>query len=48
LFRTNKHTIYTIEQKKLALSGDDDKRHILDDGINTLAWGHYKLIKNNS
>jgi hypothetical protein len=35
--------VYTIYQKKIALSNFDDKRYILDDGINTLAFGHYKI-----
>jgi hypothetical protein len=43
LFRTNKHDIYTVEQNKKALSAHDDKRYILENGINTLAWGHYKI-----
>jgi hypothetical protein len=29
----------------LALSASDGKRYILDDGVNTLAWGHYKINK---
>ena len=43
LFRTQQHEIFTVEQNKKALSADDDKRHILDNGINSLAWGHYKI-----
>ena len=27
---------------KVALSGDDDKRIILEDGIHTIALGHFK------
>ncbi|KAL4101236.1 hypothetical protein QTP88_021256 [Uroleucon formosanum] len=42
LFRTKKHYIFTVEQNKKALSVYDDKRFILDNGIDTLAWGHYK------
>ncbi|KAL4148739.1 hypothetical protein QTP88_002907 [Uroleucon formosanum] len=42
LFRTKKHDIFTVEQNKKALSVYDDKRFILDNGIDTLAWGHYK------
>ncbi|VVC40977.1 Hypothetical protein CINCED_3A012511 [Cinara cedri] len=41
IFRTDKHEIYTVEQNKKALSAYDDKRYILENGINTLAWGHY-------
>jgi len=33
---------YTEEVNKVALSADDDKRVILEDGIHTLAYGHYK------
>jgi hypothetical protein len=43
LFRTNHHNVYTIEQNKLALSAYDNKRLILEDGINTLAWGNHKI-----
>ncbi|CAI6372703.1 unnamed protein product [Macrosiphum euphorbiae] len=42
LFRTKKHDIFTVEQNKKALSVYDDKRFILENGIDTLAWGHYK------
>ena len=42
-FQTDRHQIYTTEVNKVALSGDDDKRVIQDNGINTLAYGHYKL-----
>ncbi len=33
--------VYTIHQKKVALSNFDDKRYILDDGYTTLAHGYY-------
>ena len=42
LFRTKNHDIYTVEQNKEALSTFDDKQFILEDGVNTLAWGHYR------
>ena len=38
--------MYTYESNKIFLSFDDDKRYILDDGINTLPYGHKDIIKN--
>src|SRR6218665_2757298 len=35
--------IYTEQVNKVALSTDNDKRVILQDGIHTLAYGHYSL-----
>ena len=46
IIRSYEHEVYTEVVNKIALSSIDDKRYILDDGIHTLAWGHYK-IKNN-
>ena len=43
VIRSYDHEIYTEEVNKVALSADDDKRFILEDGIHTLAWGHYKI-----
>jgi len=43
VIRSYHHDIYTEELNKIALSADDDKRIILNDGIHTLAYGHYKL-----
>ncbi|GBM54161.1 hypothetical protein AVEN_195153-1 [Araneus ventricosus] len=45
LIRSTKHEIHSIQVNKIALSGKDDKRHILEDGVHTLALGHY-AIKN--
>lgn len=42
-FRSKLHQVYTISQEKVALSGNDNKRYILDDNIHTLPWGHYKI-----
>ncbi|XP_017483952.1 PREDICTED: uncharacterized protein LOC108372710 [Rhagoletis zephyria] len=42
-FRSKIHEIYTIEFNKVVLSNIDDKRFVLDDNINTLGWGHYKI-----
>jgi hypothetical protein len=38
------HNVFTTEINKVALSSFDDKRWVLDDGIHTLAHGHYKII----
>jgi hypothetical protein len=40
VFRSRDHDIYTEEVNKIALSANDDKRVILDDGITTLAIGY--------
>lgn len=36
------HDIYTEEMNKVALDCSDDKRIVLDDKINTLAYGNFK------
>ena len=46
VIRSYKHEVYIEEVNKVALCSDDDKRYILEDGINTLAWGHYKIPQN--
>ena len=43
VLRSYNHTIYTETVNKVALSPFDDKRYILEDNINTLAWGHHKI-----
>ena len=43
ILRSYDHEVYTEEVNKVALSALDDKRYILNDGIHTLAWGHYKI-----
>ena len=47
VIRSYKHDIYTEEVNKIALSSDDDKRVIQEDGVHTLAYGHWKLDKNS-
>jgi hypothetical protein len=42
VIRSHLHDVYTEELNKVALSADDDKRIIMDDGIHTLAHGHHK------
>ena len=41
--RSKNHILNTYEVNKIGLSCFDDKRYILDDGITTLAYGHYKI-----
>ena len=41
--RSYDHEVFTEKINKIALSPFDDKRYILENGINTLAWGHYKI-----
>ncbi len=38
-FRTSNHKLYTIVNNKISLSPYDDKRYILDDGINSVPYG---------
>lgn len=45
LFRTDRHEIYTVKLNKTTLSAYDDKRYILEDGIQTLAHGHWRCQK---
>jgi len=42
VIRSHLHEVYAEEVNKIALSADDDKRIIQEDGIHTLAHGHYK------
>ena len=43
IIRSYEHTLYTEEVNKIALSAADDKRYLLKDIYDTLAWGHYKI-----
>ena len=43
VIRSHCHEIYTEEINKIALSSDDDKRDIMADEIQTLAYGHTNL-----
>ena len=38
------HSVGTYDINKISLSCFDDKRYILDDGINTLAYGHEDIV----
>jgi hypothetical protein len=41
--RSISHSIGSYEINKISLSCFDDKRFLLDDGINSYAYGHYKI-----
>ncbi|XP_051162409.1 uncharacterized protein LOC127282278 [Leptopilina boulardi] len=43
LIRSRLHNVETIRQTKLALSPYDDKRCLLPNTTDTLAWGHYRI-----
>ena len=43
IIRSYEHVVYTEEINKVALSAADDKRYLLKDSYDTLAWGHYKI-----
>ncbi len=42
--RSKRHQLMTIRINKIGLSCYDNKRWVLDDNINTLAYGHYKTL----
>jgi len=41
LIQSKNHFVYSKSVNKFALSANDDKRIIMHDGINTIAYGHY-------
>ncbi|WAQ99041.1 hypothetical protein MAR_023414 [Mya arenaria] len=43
VIRSRGHQIFTEEVNKIALSANDDKRVIQEDGVHTLAYGHWRL-----
>ena len=46
VIRSHRHELFTEEINKIALSANDDKRVILEDGIHTLAHGHWRADPN--
>ena len=43
VIRSHRHELFTEEINKIALSANDDKIVILEDGIHTLAHGHWRI-----
>jgi len=43
VIRSHLHEMYSEEVKKVVLSSEDDKKHVQEDRIHTLAYGHYRL-----
>ena len=43
IIRSYDHVLYTEEVNKIALSAADDKRYLLKDSFDTLAWGHRRI-----
>ena len=43
--RSNNHVLKTVLIMKESLSAYDDKRYILVDGIESLSYGHYKILE---
>ena len=48
VFRSHLHDVYSEEVNKIALSANDDKRIIQEDGIHTLAHGHFRTLLGGS
>jgi len=45
LIRSRLQVLETVEQTRIELSAYDDKRSIQEDGISTLAYGHFNIPK---
>ena len=41
--RSFKHVLFTIKVSKKGLSAFDDKKYVMQDGVNCLSYGHYKI-----
>ena len=41
---SEKHSVGTYDLNKISLSCFDDKRYVLDDGVNTLAYFHKDIV----
>ncbi|XP_043465724.1 uncharacterized protein LOC122500722 [Leptopilina heterotoma] len=47
VIRSRLHKVETVKQIKVALSPMDNKRYLLPESSDTLAWGHYKIKRND-
>lgn len=43
VIRSRSHNLYTEIVNKISLNYKDDKRYVLPNNVDTLAWGHYKI-----
>lgn len=43
LIRSKRHKLQMVSVHKVALSAFDDKRYVMDNGVDTLAFGHYQI-----
>ena len=43
IIRSHLHNVYSERINIIALSAADDKRYVMEDGISTLSYGHYRL-----
>ena len=41
--KSKKHNVNTIKVNKICLSCFDNKKYLLNDGITSYAYGHYKI-----
>ena len=44
IIASKNHQLYTQKVEKIALCNYDDKRWLCEDGINTLAYGHFRTL----
>ena len=44
IIRSHLHDVYTETVNKVALSCEDDKRVVREDGIDTYAYGHFRTL----
>ena len=45
VIRSQKHKMYTMTMNKISLSAYDDKRYILNDGIQSYAYDNYRISR---